>query len=87
MNTQLFYSTMPSPIGELTLVSDGETLKGTYMDTTRSPPRHPSWKRDDKVLRPVRAQLDAYFAGELREFTMPLLGDGTAFQQKVWKAL
>jgi len=32
-------------------------------------------------------QLNAYFAGELREFEIPLLMEGTEFQKRVWKAL
>ncbi len=39
------------------------------------------------VMRQMRAQLDAYFAGTLREFTIPLDIAGTPFQQKVWGAL
>src|SRR5215469_7813745 len=35
----------------------------------------------------MRAQLAAYFAGELREFTVPLDVRGTPFQEKVWAAL
>ena len=87
MNTQLYYSTMPSPIDELMLVSDGTTLKGAYMQTPRTPPRAEAWKRDDKLLKPVRAQLEAYFAGELQDFDFALQGEGTEFQKKVWKAL
>ena len=87
MNPQIFFSTMPSPIGELMLVSDGDTLRGTYMQTPRTPPAQKHWKRDDQLLKPVRAQLEAYFAGELQDFDLPLEGEGTAFQQKVWKAL
>lgn len=37
--------------------------------------------------REMRRQLDAYFAGDLREFTVPLDVSGTAFQEKVWAAL
>lgn len=37
--------------------------------------------------REMRKQLDAYFAGELREFTVPLDFAGTPFQEKVWAAL
>ena len=36
---------------------------------------------------PVAGQLRAYFAGELRDFDLPLAPRGTAFQQSVWDAL
>jgi methylated-DNA-[protein]-cysteine S-methyltransferase len=43
-------------------------------------PRHP-------LLREAESQLRAYFAGDLREFDLPLEPEGTAFQQRVWKEL
>lgn len=39
------------------------------------------------LLREARAQLDAYFAGRLKEFSLPLAPEGTLFQQNVWKQL
>ena len=38
-------------------------------------------------IEAVEAELARYFAGELTEFTVPLLTPGTEFQQKVWNAL
>lgn len=35
----------------------------------------------------VYAQLEEYFRGERREFTLPLCPEGTQFQKKVWEAL
>ena len=32
-------------------------------------------------------QLQAYFAGNLQQFSLPLAAGGTAFQQQVWQAL
>ena len=32
-------------------------------------------------------QLEAYFAGELTQFDLPLVPEGTAFQLQVWRAL
>lgn len=39
------------------------------------------------LLDEVRKQLDAYFAGSLRLFDVPLRLCGTQFQQSVWRAL
>lgn len=79
----MFHSRMSSPIGELLLTSDGESLTGLHME----PHDEPHGRRDDKVLRPYRDELRAYFAGELREFDLPLALQGTEFQRKVWAAL
>ena len=35
----------------------------------------------------LRAQLDEYFAGDRRDFTVPLIAPGTQFQEDVWTAL
>lgn len=35
----------------------------------------------------VRTQVAEYFAGHRREFDLSLAAEGTAFQQKVWRAL
>jgi methylated-DNA-[protein]-cysteine S-methyltransferase len=35
----------------------------------------------------VRDQLDAYFAGERRDFDLQLAPEGTPFRQEVWSAL
>ena len=39
------------------------------------------------VVRESLRQLGAYFAGELRDFDLPLDPHGTEFQRAVWKAL
>ena len=41
----------------------------------------------DPVLLDAADQLRAYFAGELREFELPLAPRGTAFQRQVWAAV
>lgn len=42
---------------------------------------------DDKAVAPVREQVEAYFAGERREFNLTLAPDGTPFQRDVWAGL
>lgn len=39
------------------------------------------------LLREAKAQLDAYFAGRLKDFSLPLAPAGTAFQKKIWGLL
>ncbi len=41
----------------------------------------------DPVLDDARRQLDEYFAGQRREFDLPLRIEGTQFQRRVWEAL
>lgn len=42
---------------------------------------------ESPVFDKLREQLDEYFGGKRREFTVPLLTPGTPFQVKVWDAL
>ena len=42
---------------------------------------------ESPLLDRLQAELDEYFTGKRREFTVPLLYAGTAFQQEVWRGL
>jgi methylated-DNA-[protein]-cysteine S-methyltransferase len=46
----------------------------------------PEWERNDRnpLLMEAARQLQAYFAGQLREFQLPLDAEGTGFQKRVW---
>lgn len=39
------------------------------------------------LLKKAVSQLEGYFAGELKEFSLPLEPEGTAFMKQVWAAL
>ncbi|NVJ85180.1 MAG: methylated-DNA--[protein]-cysteine S-methyltransferase [Algoriphagus sp.] len=43
--------------------------------------------KETKVAKETIGQLEAYFAGELTQFNIPLLPVGTSFQKEVWKKL
>ena len=38
-------------------------------------------------LQQLATELEAYFAGALRDFSVPLVSPGTPFQQRVWNEL
>ena len=44
-------------------------------------------EHEDAVLLQTRKELDAYFKGEQKVFTVPLLLLGSDFQKSVWQAL
>jgi methylated-DNA-[protein]-cysteine S-methyltransferase len=72
-----------SPIGPLTLVAGPRGLTGLEFPGRRRVP-------DGATRKPMPAvteQLDAYFAGELRAFDLPLDPQGTPLQVAVWRAL
>lgn len=41
----------------------------------------------DVLARSVQEQLEAYFNGELRDFSLPYILRGTPFQESVWRAM
>ena len=89
-NTQVYYSIYTSPVGELVLTSERGMLSGLNMVLQQGKPApspKPQWRRDDKALRDVRRQLDAYFEGDLQDFDLPLYMAGTPFQKQVWQGL
>ncbi|GAA3503744.1 methylated-DNA--[protein]-cysteine S-methyltransferase [Streptomyces prasinosporus] len=77
-----------SPYGPLTLVADDGVLCGLYMtDQRHRPPEETFGDRDDTPFAEAEEQLAAYFAGELKEFTLELRLHGTPFQRRVWERL
>jgi methylated-DNA-[protein]-cysteine S-methyltransferase len=83
-----WHTTVTSPIGDLLLLSDGVALRSLWMQGGPRPlPPDPAWKQDDGPFDQVIAQLDEYFDGQRRAFDLPLVLDGTPFQQRVWAAL
>jgi methylated-DNA-[protein]-cysteine S-methyltransferase len=77
------YDTIDTPIGALLLAGDGRALTAVRMGAAPAP----GWRRDPAPFREAAAQLRAYFAGELRDFDLPLAPRGTDFQRRVWSAL
>ena len=86
-STQLF-TYLDTPIGALLLAGDGESLTLLGFPSGKMQRRHEdSWQRSDTAFAEARAQLTAYFSGELSDFDLPLNPQGTEFQKEVWLAL
>ena len=75
-----------TPIGPLTLASNGTALTQVEFAGGRYPlPQYALGS--DSILDHARRELDQYFVGTLRTFTVPVDPHGTAFQRAVWGAL
>ncbi|HZT05782.1 MAG TPA: methylated-DNA--[protein]-cysteine S-methyltransferase [Chloroflexota bacterium] len=83
------YTTMESPIGQLILTGDRSHITGLLLpeDHGRRTSVDPLWIRADDAFGEAVAQLDAYFAGQLTRFALPIALSGTPFQMRVWRAL
>ena len=81
-------TSLDSPIGPLTLMAVDGVLTTVHMHNQRHAPQLPAdCVRDEAGLAPVVEQLNAYFAGELTDFDLPLNMQGSSFQRRVWQAL
>jgi methylated-DNA-[protein]-cysteine S-methyltransferase len=81
----LYFTLHPHPMGTLALVASDEGLEQVRFDGTPPPDAIPG--NGHPILKETIRQLNAYFARELREFSLPLVLKGTAFQVRVWRAL
>lgn len=77
-------SVIDSPIGPLLLVASGDALTRIDFGGERA---GRSEAGRAPVLARAKRELGDYFRGKLREFTVPLAPEGTAFQRDVWNAL
>ena len=81
---------VPTPLGALHLVSDGECLTGAFFEGQQYfPTGAAEWTavRDHALLESAARQVEDYFSGTIKAFELPLAASGTEFQQKVWEAL
>lgn len=82
------YAYAPSPVGRLLLAGHEGALRHVLFVDGRHPAGpEPGWQPAEEPFREAVRQLDAYFAGELTQFSLPLEPAGTAFQRSVWTAL
>lgn len=84
------FKIMPSPVGDLTLVAkDGGIAAILWADDRVGRVKLGVLQEDstDPLLCEAERQLNEYFAGERKIFTLTLNFSGTDFQQKVWQAL
>lgn len=87
---KLAHKKVPSPVGELKLVASGKGLvailwpddspRRVRLEESVADKHHP-------VLIETERQLQEYFAGKRKDFTVPLDLRGTRFQKDVWEAL
>jgi methylated-DNA-[protein]-cysteine S-methyltransferase len=78
-----------TPLGEMVLTSDGTALCEVNFVGSRYLPSLPDRQIGEKngLFEQAAHEFALYFAGKLREFTVPLRLVGTPFQQKVWAGI
>jgi methylated-DNA-[protein]-cysteine S-methyltransferase len=84
----MYYCYLDTPIGELLLAGDdGALCLVSFPEGSMRRDPEPDWIYNEKPFAAARQQLTEYFAGERREFDLPLKLNGTEFQMSVLQAL
>ena len=82
------YTWFDSPVGSLLLAGSSAGLKLVSVGAgNRARGVDPEWQLDHSAFLEVVDQLQSYFAGERKNFELPLVLEGTDFQKRVWTAL
>ena len=90
MNTR--HTVIESPLGELTVVADGDALIGLYFRHHWYRPSAETFGprvnvRSDDVLAETQSQLGDYLAGDRPHFDLPTALRGDDLQRRIWKRL
>ena len=85
-----YVSRYHSPLGMLTIASDGEHLTGLWIEGQKYDASTLKGKCEEKefaIFEQTKNWLDIYFRGEIPDFTPPLLLEGSPFRLAVWEIL
>lgn len=86
------HTVIDSPLDDLTVVADGDTLTGLYFHGHWPRPAWNSFGRridavTDPLLSEAQTQLGDYLAGTRTTLDLPIDARGDAMQQRVWHQL
>ncbi|MDC7220684.1 MAG: methylated-DNA--[protein]-cysteine S-methyltransferase [Spirochaetales bacterium] len=91
------FTTFNTPLGEMTGASfENQVCLLEFTDRVKMERQLKSLEKyygkeksyeSDEVLEEMKSQLDQYFKGERKEFTLPLIYRGTPFEERVWTEL
>lgn len=82
------YCVVQSPVGRILLAGNTRALTHLSFQDGRHPTEpDPRWTYSEKPFQHPIRQLNEYFSGKRKTFTIALAPEGTPFQQRVWQAL
>ncbi len=84
-----YWTELASPVGPLLLTADADGALTSVSVPGQKGGRtvQEGWRHDAGPFREATEQLTAYFAGDLKEFDLPVRAQGTEFRERVWAAL
>lgn len=84
----LYYYDAPSPIGKVAIAEEDGYITHVLFADTEDINNEKSYRIEKtSLIQNTMKQLDEYFAGERKEFDLPLKTSGTDFMKKDWDAL
>lgn len=86
----MYYAMMKAHMCDIILVGDEDGLTNLHLNTLKGKRTFDiddSWIYNKDFFSDVIEELDGYFKGELRNFTVKLNPKGTKYQKKVWGEL
>lgn len=82
------FKTMTSPVGALTLIANEDGLAAVLWESDDPKRLRPlALAKNHPLLLEAERQLNEYFSGRRRQFTVAVRLAGTPFQNEVWQAL
>ena len=89
MNYCTYYCTYDSPVGILTMLSDGEYLRGLFNESQLKNDfcRNMIFAENLPVFIDTARWFSIYFSGKEPDFTPKIKTAGTVFQEEVWATL
>jgi methylated-DNA-[protein]-cysteine S-methyltransferase len=82
------WALIPTPVGQLMVIGDDDVVHFIHLpDSYETSDFDPDRAGTPAAVGTALEQIDAYFAGDLKDFSLPLDPAGTDFQRRVWLAL
>ncbi|MBR6980373.1 MAG: methylated-DNA--[Prevotella sp.] len=80
-----------SPIGDITMASDGKAIAGLWFDGQKYFADTLAMEQEERPDLPLFAEtrrwLDIFFSGKAPDFTPPIAMRGSDFRKRVWQTL
>ncbi|BHH81961.1 methylated-DNA--[protein]-cysteine S-methyltransferase [Desulforhopalus sp. 52FAK] len=87
MSMTTYYCIHNTPIGDLLLLGKEGVLTEIRFENAWTMADTADYSMNSKVFAQARSQLDEYFTGARKSFSVNIDPTGTSFQKKVWQAL
>jgi methylated-DNA-[protein]-cysteine S-methyltransferase len=83
---QLYYDILPSPIGDLLIIAQEYALREiVFQPKEQAHTINSEWIQGSELVEQTKNELKAYFAGQLKQFSVNVNPHGTPFQKQIWK--